>query len=138
MQQCIERFLNKEKLKNTTEEDVECLCNLLDVVGPKLDQVDKGKLKKSMDEHFRSLSELCQKKYKLSSRFVFMIKDTLDCRAAKWKKRRESEGPKHMAEIRQEVEQKRKNEEARRILDNKHNRTSIHLHLSRAVMNIST
>merc|ERR1719230_2266327 len=53
-----------------------------------------------------------------------MIKDTLDCRAAKWKKRRESEGPKHMAEIRQEVEQKRKNEEARRILDIKHNRNS--------------
>ncbi|XP_041366802.1 eukaryotic translation initiation factor 4 gamma 2-like [Gigantopelta aegis] len=103
LHRCIKQLL--EKKKNTPiqdmAEDLECLCQIMRTVGPRL---DTPQAKAWMDKYFERI-ELFGKNAHLPSRIRFMLQDVVDLRAGKWNPRRgrQENGPRTIIQIRQEA-----------------------------------
>ncbi|KAI9097074.1 armadillo-type protein [Phlyctochytrium arcticum] len=97
---CIQPLLMD--LDNPQEEDIESLCKLLNTAGARMDH---DRAKKQFDAYFARIEELATNK-KLTARIRFMLRDLIDLRKAGWANRNAPTGPKTIAQIRAEAEQK--------------------------------
>ncbi|RGB26845.1 armadillo-type protein [Rhizophagus diaphanus] len=99
MHECIKKLLIFQG--SPEEEEMECLCKLMNIIGERLDhvkpnpheqmkltQLDHAKAKKYMESYFDRMEEI-SKLPNLSSRIKFMIMDVIDLRNNAWKPRRE-------------------------------------------------
>ncbi|XP_076449980.1 eukaryotic translation initiation factor 4 gamma 2-like [Babylonia areolata] len=103
LHRCIQQLL--EKKKNTPlrdmEEDMECLCQIMRTVGPRL---DTPKAKALMKQYFNRI-EVFASNEELPSRIRFMLQDVMELRDNGWKPRRVAteNGPKTITAIRREA-----------------------------------
>ncbi|XP_067655321.1 eukaryotic translation initiation factor 4 gamma 2-like isoform X2 [Haliotis asinina] len=104
LHKCIKQLL--EKKRNTPirdmAEDLECLCQIMRTVGPRL---DSPKAKAWMDQYFERV-RLFSQNLELPSRIRFMLQDVIELREKKrWVPRRVAldNGPKTITQIRQEA-----------------------------------
>nr|KAG5693281.1 hypothetical protein BaRGS_011602 [Batillaria attramentaria] len=103
LHKCIQQLL--EKKKNTPvrdmAEDLECLCQIMRTVGPRL---DTPRAKAWMSQYFERI-ELFAMNEDLPSRIRFMLQDVIELRANEWKPRRVAteNGPRTITSIRQEA-----------------------------------
>ncbi|XP_076147611.1 eukaryotic translation initiation factor 4 gamma 2-like isoform X3 [Alosa pseudoharengus] len=103
LHKCIKTLLEKKKRVQLKDmgEDLECLCQIMRTVGPRLDH---QKARSLMDQYFGRMRNLmtCQE---LPSRIRFLLQDTLELRDNNWKPRKAftDNGPKTIIQIRQEA-----------------------------------
>ncbi|KAJ3384154.1 Eukaryotic translation initiation factor 4 gamma [Lobulomyces angularis] len=97
-------------LKDPQEEDIESLSKLVATVGKSLDHPRATDI---MNSYFNRISTL-SKSEQFPSRIRFMLKDLIDLRRAGWKDRNAPTGPKTLAEIRKDTENKQKEKELER------------------------
>lgn len=103
LHKCIKQLLEKKKnsqLKDMSE-DLECLCQIMRTIGPR---IDTPKARAWMDQYFERINQFALNE-DLVSRIRFMLQDVIELRENGWKPRniaRES-GPKTMSQIRQEA-----------------------------------
>eukprot|EP01134_Creolimax_fragrantissima_P005784 CFRG5784T1 len=98
------------------EEDLVCLCNLMETVGKMLDVPEAAK---TMDTYFVRIYELSNEK-KLSSRVRCVLMDVIDLRKNKWVPRREVSGPKKIEEIHKEAAKEASKVQARHVNTGRH------------------
>ncbi|BDA41688.1 Eukaryotic translation initiation factor isoform 4G-1 [Coccomyxa sp. Obi] len=92
---CIQQMLGDGK-SDPVEDDVEAMCEMLTIVGKKLEEVTKDK--KRLDGYFVILDKWSKNKA-LSARVKFMIRDIVELRKSKWVPRRQKEEAKKISEI---------------------------------------
>ncbi|XP_058810596.1 eukaryotic translation initiation factor 4 gamma 3-like isoform X2 [Phymastichus coffea] len=97
MHQCIQHLL-----KNTDEENLECLCKLLTTIGKALESKNID-----LSDYFKQMQQIANRKGKVSSRIRFMLQDVIDLRTDKWVPRRDDSNPKTMDQIQREAELER-------------------------------
>lgn len=103
LHKCIQQLL--EKKKNTPmrdmAEDLECLCQIMRTVGPRL---DTPRAKAWMSQYFERI-EMYACNEELPSRIRFMLQDVIELRSNEWKPRRVAteNGPRTIQSIRQEA-----------------------------------
>ncbi|XP_059507827.1 eukaryotic translation initiation factor 4 gamma 2-like [Stegostoma tigrinum] len=103
LHKCIKTLLEKKKriqLKDMGE-DLECLCQIMRTVGPRLDH---EKAKSLMDQYFARMRSLMQNK-ELPARIRFLLQDTVELREHRWVPRKAfiDNGPKTINQIRQDA-----------------------------------
>ncbi|MEE6498800.1 hypothetical protein FKM82_003235 [Ascaphus truei] len=103
LHKCIKTLLEKKKrvqLKDVGE-DLECLCQIMRTVGPRLDH---EKAKSLMDQYFARMCALKSSK-DLPSRIRFLLQDTVDLRSNRWTPRKafNDNGPKTINQVRQDA-----------------------------------
>lgn len=103
LHKCIKQLI-KSKTRNDSDlsKDLECLCQILTTCGRKLDH---EKAKYLMNQYFKRMQYLYDKKSFLPPRIRFMLQDVIELRSANWTPRRpqSSQGPKTLGQIRSEV-----------------------------------
>ncbi|XP_076851068.1 eukaryotic translation initiation factor 4 gamma 2b [Brachyhypopomus gauderio] len=103
LHKCIKTLLEKKKriqLKDMGE-DLECLCQIMRTVGPRLDH---EKAKSLMDQYFGRMRSLMNNK-DLPARIRFLLQDTVELRENNWVPRKAfiDNGPKTINQIRQDA-----------------------------------
>ncbi|XP_060733730.1 eukaryotic translation initiation factor 4 gamma 2b [Tachysurus vachellii] len=103
LHKCIKTLLEKKKriqLKDMGE-DLECLCQIMRTVGPRLDH---EKAKSLMDQYFGRMRSLMNNK-DMPARIRFLLQDTLELRENNWVPRKAfiDNGPKTINQIHQEA-----------------------------------
>ncbi|KAI1903887.1 hypothetical protein AGOR_G00000040 [Albula goreensis] len=103
LHKCIKTLLEKKKrvqLKDVGE-DLECLCQIMRTVGPRLDH---EKAKSLMDQYFGRMRSLMNSK-DLPARIRFLLQDTVELRENHWVPRKAflDNGPKTITQIRQDA-----------------------------------
>ncbi|KAK5935305.1 hypothetical protein CgunFtcFv8_020680 [Champsocephalus gunnari] len=103
LHKCIKTLLEKKKrvqLKDVGE-DLECLCQIMRTVGPKLDH---EKARSLMDQYFSRMRSLTINK-ELPARIRFLLQNTVEQRANNWSARKaySDNGPKTINQVRQEA-----------------------------------
>lgn len=91
--------------KTADEENMECLCKLLDTAGGKFEKLmgKKGEEgRNTLDVTFQLMHDISRRK-DVSARIRFAIKDILDMRQRRWKPRTEKKGPKTIDQIHEEA-----------------------------------
>ncbi|CAL8243679.1 unnamed protein product [Lota lota] len=102
LHKCIKTLLEKKKTQvNDMGEDLECLCQIMRTVGPRLDH---KKAKSLMDQYFRRMDCLMNSK-ELSARIRFLLQDIVELRENNWVPRKPfmDNTPKTINQIRQEA-----------------------------------
>uniref|UniRef100_A0A4W3GQQ5 Eukaryotic translation initiation factor 4 gamma 2 n=1 Tax=Callorhinchus milii TaxID=7868 RepID=A0A4W3GQQ5_CALMI len=103
LHKCIKTLLEKKKRVQLKDmgEDLECLCQIMRTVGPRLDH---EKAKSLMDQYFARMRSLMLNK-ELPARIRFLLQDTGELRANRWVPRKAfiDNGPKTINQIRQEA-----------------------------------
>lgn len=103
LHRCIKTLLDKKRriqLKDMGE-DLECLCQIMKTVGPKLDH---DKARALMDQYFSRMHSLANNK-DLPARIRFLLQNTLELRAGGWVPRKAyvDNGPKTISQVRQDA-----------------------------------
>ncbi|KAJ8252323.1 hypothetical protein COCON_G00216350 [Conger conger] len=103
LHKCIKTLLEKKKrvkLKDVGE-DLECLCQIMRTVGPRLDH---EKARSLMDQYFGRMRSLMNNK-ELPARIRFLLQDTVELRENNWVPRKAflDNGPKTIHQIRQDA-----------------------------------
>uniref|UniRef100_A0A3Q2VUG5 Eukaryotic translation initiation factor 4 gamma 2 n=1 Tax=Haplochromis burtoni TaxID=8153 RepID=A0A3Q2VUG5_HAPBU len=103
LHKCIKTLLEKKKrvpLKDMGE-DLECLCQIMKTVGPKLDH---EKAKSLMDQYFARMQSLTNSK-DLPARIRFLLQNTVELRHNNWMPRKAyvDNGPKTITQVRQDA-----------------------------------
>ncbi|CAB1454887.1 unnamed protein product [Pleuronectes platessa] len=103
LHRCIKTLLEKKKRVQLKDmgEDLECLCQIMRTVGPRLDH---DKAKSLMDQYFGRMHSLMNNK-ELPARIRFLLQDTVELRVNNWVPRKAfiDNGPKTINQIRQEA-----------------------------------
>ncbi|XP_075878614.1 eukaryotic translation initiation factor 4 gamma 2a [Nelusetta ayraudi] len=103
LHKCIKTLLDKKKKVHLKDmgEDLECLCQIMKTVGPKLDH---EKARSLMDQYFGRMKSLTTNK-ELPSRIRFLLQNTVELRANGWvpRKAHSDNGPKTINQIRQDA-----------------------------------
>ncbi|XP_074522620.1 eukaryotic translation initiation factor 4 gamma 2a [Halichoeres trimaculatus] len=103
LHKCIKTLLDKKKRVQLKDmgEDLECLCQIMRTVGPKLDH---DKAKSLMDQYFGRMESLTNSK-ELPARIRFLLQNTVELRENNWapRKAQVDNGPKTINQIRQEA-----------------------------------
>ncbi|XP_056622822.1 eukaryotic translation initiation factor 4 gamma 2b [Triplophysa dalaica] len=103
LHRCIKTLLEKKKRVQLKDmgEDLECLCQIMRTVGPRLDH---EKAKSLMDQYFGRMRSLMNNK-DLPARIRFLLQDTVELRENNWVPRKAfiDNGPKTINQIRQEA-----------------------------------
>ncbi|CDQ66923.1 unnamed protein product [Oncorhynchus mykiss] len=103
LHKCIKTLLEKKKRVQLKDmgEDLECLCQIMRTVGPRLDH---EKAKSLMDQYFGRMLSLMNNK-ELPARIRFLLQDTVELRDNNWVPRKAfiDNGPKTINQIRQEA-----------------------------------
>lgn len=98
MHGCVTQLL--KNVEDPEEEEIESLCKLLTTIGSTLDIPEA---KSHMDKYFERIVKLADNT-RLESRIRFMLKDVMDLRKSRWVLRQKKDGPKTIAEIREDAE----------------------------------
>ncbi|XP_067352574.1 eukaryotic translation initiation factor 4 gamma 2a isoform X2 [Channa argus] len=103
LHKCIKTLLEKKKrvqLKDM-DEDLECLCQIMKTVGPKLDH---DKAKSLINQYFSRMRSLTNNK-ELPARIRFLLQNTVELRENNWVPRKAyvDNGPKTINQVRQEA-----------------------------------
>ncbi|CAM2115509.1 unnamed protein product [Caretta caretta] len=103
LHKCIKTLLEKKKRVQLKDmgEDLECLCQIMRTVGPRLDH---AKAKSLMDQYFARMRSLMLSK-ELPARIRFLLQDTVELREHNWVPRKAflDNGPKTINQIRQDA-----------------------------------
>ncbi|XP_041643059.1 eukaryotic translation initiation factor 4 gamma 2-like [Cheilinus undulatus] len=103
LHKCIKTLLDKKKriLLKDMGEDLECLCQIMRTVGPKLDH---DKAKSLMDQYFSRMHSLANNK-ELPARIRFLLQNIVELRENNWapRKAQVDNGPKTISQVRQEA-----------------------------------
>ncbi|NP_001089019.1 eIF4G-related protein NAT1 [Xenopus laevis] len=103
LHRCIKALLEKKKRVQLKDmgEDLECLCQIMRTVGPRLDH---EKAKSLMDQYFARMCALKANK-ELPARIRFLLQDTMELRANNWAPRTafNDNGPKTITQIRHDA-----------------------------------
>ncbi|XP_034390905.1 eukaryotic translation initiation factor 4 gamma 2b isoform X2 [Cyclopterus lumpus] len=103
LHKCIKTLLEKKKRVQLKDmgEDLECLCQIMRTVGPRLDH---EKARSLMGQYFGRMRSLMNNK-ELSARIRFLLQDTLELRENNWVPRKAfiDNGPKTLHQIRQDA-----------------------------------
>lgn len=103
LHKCIKTLLEKKKRIPVKDmgEDLECLCQIMRTVGPRLDH---EKAKSLMDQYFARMCSLMTSK-ELPARIRFLLQDTVELRENNWVPRKAfiDNGPKTINQIRQDA-----------------------------------
>lgn len=103
LHKCIKTLLEKKRHVQVKDmgEDLECLCQIMRTVGPRLDH---HKAKSLMDQYFGRVRSLIANQ-ELPSRIRFLLQDTLELRENDWTPRKihRDTGPKTIIQIRQDA-----------------------------------
>ncbi|XP_049906399.1 eukaryotic translation initiation factor 4 gamma 2a [Epinephelus moara] len=103
LHKCIKTLLEKKKRVQLKDmgEDLECLCQIMKTVGPKLDH---DKARSLMDQYFHRMQSLTTNK-ELPSRIRFLLQNTVEMRENKWAARKaySENGPKTISQVRQDA-----------------------------------
>uniref|UniRef100_A0A671LNY4 Eukaryotic translation initiation factor 4 gamma 2 n=1 Tax=Sinocyclocheilus anshuiensis TaxID=1608454 RepID=A0A671LNY4_9TELE len=103
LHKCIKTLLEKKKRVQLKDmgEDLECLCQIMRTVGPRLDH---EKAKSLMDQYFGRIQSLMNNK-DLPARIRFLLQDTMELRENNWVPRKAfiDNGPKTINQIRQDA-----------------------------------
>ncbi|XP_031442860.1 eukaryotic translation initiation factor 4 gamma 2 [Clupea harengus] len=103
LHKCIKTLLEKKKRVQLADmgEDLECLCQIMRTVGPRLDH---QKARSLMDQYFGRMRNLTTNQ-ELPSRIRFLLQDTQELRENGWKPRKAftDNGPKTITQIRQDA-----------------------------------
>uniref|UniRef100_A0A3Q0QQG5 Eukaryotic translation initiation factor 4 gamma 2 n=1 Tax=Amphilophus citrinellus TaxID=61819 RepID=A0A3Q0QQG5_AMPCI len=103
LHKCIKTLLEKKKRVQLKDmgEDLECLCQIMKTVGPKLDH---EKAKSLMDQYFARMQSLTNNK-ELPARIRFLLQNTVELRDNNWMPRKAyvDNGPKTITQVRQEA-----------------------------------
>ncbi|XP_053094254.1 eukaryotic translation initiation factor 4 gamma 2a [Pangasianodon hypophthalmus] len=103
LHKCIKTLLEKKKRVQLKDmgEDLECLCQIMRTVGPRLDH---EKAKSLMDQYFSRMRSLMNNK-DLPARIRFLLQDTVELRENTWVPRKAfiDNGPKTINQIRQDA-----------------------------------
>ncbi|KAM9366985.1 eukaryotic translation initiation factor 4 gamma 2a [Symphorus nematophorus] len=103
LHKCIKTLLDKKKKIHLKDmgEDLECLCQIMKTVGPKLDH---EKARSLMDQYFGRMQSLTTNK-ELPARIRFLLQNTVELRENNWvpRKAHVDNGPKTINQVRQEA-----------------------------------
>ncbi|XP_041795796.1 eukaryotic translation initiation factor 4 gamma 2a, partial [Chelmon rostratus] len=103
LHKCIKTLLDKKKKVQLKDmgEDLECLCQIMRTVGPKLDH---EKAKSLMDQYFGRMRSLTTNK-ELPARIRFLLQNTVELRDNNWSPRKAhvDNGPKTISQVRQDA-----------------------------------
>lgn len=103
LHKCIKTLLEKKKRVQFKDmgEDLECLCQIMRTIGPRLDH---EKAKSLMDQYFARMRSLMQN-VELPARIRFLLQDTVELREHRWIPRKafNDNGPKTINQIRHEA-----------------------------------
>ncbi|XP_053368677.1 eukaryotic translation initiation factor 4 gamma 2a [Clarias gariepinus] len=103
LHKCIKTLLEKKRRVQLKDmgEDLECLCQIMRTVGPRLDH---EKARSLMDQYFSRMRSLMNNK-DLPSRIRFLLQDTSELRENNWVPRKafNDNGPKTINQIRQDA-----------------------------------
>ncbi|XP_024151019.2 eukaryotic translation initiation factor 4 gamma 2a, partial [Oryzias melastigma] len=103
LHRCIKTLLEKKKRVQLKDmgEDLECLCQIMKTVGPKLDH---EKAKSLMDQYFGRMRSLSNNK-ELPARIRFLLQNTVELRENNWVPRKAyvDNGPKTINQVRQDA-----------------------------------
>ncbi|XP_030576637.1 eukaryotic translation initiation factor 4 gamma 2a [Archocentrus centrarchus] len=103
LHKCIKTLLEKKKRVQLKDmgEDLECLCQIMKTVGPKLDH---EKAKSLMNQYFARMQSLTNNK-ELPARIRFLLQNTVELRDNNWMPRKAyvDNGPKTITQVRQEA-----------------------------------
>ncbi|KAJ7986084.1 hypothetical protein DPEC_G00347130 [Dallia pectoralis] len=103
LHKCIKTLLEKKKRVQLKDmgEDLECLCQIMRTVGPRLDH---EKARSLMDQYFGRMKSLMNNK-DLPARIRFLVQDSVEFRDNNWVPRKAfiDNGPKTINQIRQEA-----------------------------------
>uniref|UniRef100_A0A668A5Q8 Eukaryotic translation initiation factor 4 gamma 2 n=1 Tax=Myripristis murdjan TaxID=586833 RepID=A0A668A5Q8_9TELE len=103
LHRCIKTLLEKKKKVQLKDmgEDLECLCQIMRTVGPRLDH---EKAKSLMNQYFARMRSLMNNK-ELPARIRFLLQDTVELRENSWVPRKAfiDNGPKMINQIRQDA-----------------------------------
>ncbi|XP_077591404.1 eukaryotic translation initiation factor 4 gamma 2b [Stigmatopora nigra] len=103
LHKCIKTLLEKKKRVQFKDmgEDLECLCQIMRTVGPRLDH---AKAKSLMDQYFGRMRSLMNNK-DMPARIRFLLQDTVELRENNWIPRKAffDNGPKTINQIRQDA-----------------------------------
>ncbi|RUS87631.1 hypothetical protein EGW08_004616, partial [Elysia chlorotica] len=103
LHRCIKQLLEKKKnsqLKDMSE-DLECLCQIMRTIGPR---IDTPKARAWMDQYFERINYFADNG-DLPSRIRFMLQDVIELRNNNWKPRKiaSENGPKTITQIRHDA-----------------------------------
>jgi len=103
LHKCIKTLLEKKKRAQLKDvgEDLECLCQIMKTVGPKLDH---ERAKSLMDQYFGRMRSLTNSK-ELPARIRFLLQNTVELRENNWVPRKAylDNGPKTINQVRQDA-----------------------------------
>ncbi|KAF1392833.1 hypothetical protein PFLUV_G00032150 [Perca fluviatilis] len=103
LHKCIKTLLEKKKRVQLKDmgEDLECLCQIMRTVGPKLDH---EKARSLMDQYFSRMRSLTNNK-ELPARIRFLLQNTVEQRDNNWAARKAytDNGPKTINQVRQDA-----------------------------------
>ncbi|KAM4593195.1 eukaryotic translation initiation factor 4 gamma 2a [Odontesthes bonariensis] len=103
LHKCIKTLLEKKKRVQLKDmgEDLECLCQIMKTVGPK---IDHDKAKSLIDQYFSRMRSLASNK-ELPARIRFLLQNTVELRDNNWVPRKAyiDNGPKTISQVRQEA-----------------------------------
>uniref|UniRef100_A0A3Q1IYK1 Eukaryotic translation initiation factor 4 gamma 2 n=2 Tax=Anabas testudineus TaxID=64144 RepID=A0A3Q1IYK1_ANATE len=103
LHKCIKTLLEKKKRVQLKDmgEDLECLCEIMKTVGPKLDH---DKAKSLVDQYFSRMQSLTNNK-ELPARIRFLLQNTVELRRNNWVPRKAyvDNGPKTINQVRQDA-----------------------------------
>ncbi|CAO1637709.1 unnamed protein product [Sympodiomycopsis kandeliae] len=103
---CLKKLL--QNTKDPEEEEIESLCKLLTTVGA---QLDTDRARSHMDIYVLRMQEMT-KSEAVNSRMKFMLLDVIELRAAGWKGKQQSAGPKSIAQIHEDAAKQKQQAEA--------------------------
>ena len=111
MHECVKKLVDYEGMPD--EAEVESLTSLLRTIGAQLDDpASRGQAR--MDIYFERIKTTIELP-ELPSRLRFMLMDVVDLRSKGWHSKDDNKGPKTIAEIRLEADEKARQDELRRI-----------------------
>lgn len=103
LHKCIKQLLEKKKNAQLRDmsEDLECLCQIMRTIGPR---IDTPKARAWMDQYFERIKQFASNS-ELSSRIRFMLQDVIELRENEWKPRKiaTENGPKTITQIHQDA-----------------------------------
>uniref|UniRef100_A0A8C4I5E8 Eukaryotic translation initiation factor 4 gamma 2 n=1 Tax=Dicentrarchus labrax TaxID=13489 RepID=A0A8C4I5E8_DICLA len=103
LHKCIKTLLDKKKRVQLKDmgEDLECLCQIMKTVGPKLDH---EKARSLMNQYFGRMHSLTTNK-ELPARIRFLLQNTVELRENNWSPRKAhvDNGPKTINQVRQDA-----------------------------------
>lgn len=99
-------FCMSRLIDDATNENIECLCSLIETVGLKMSGESEKNIKDALNRTIKNLSALADPKkvnelFVLESRIKFRIQDTVDLSRRGWRPRMVDNNPKKLEEIRE-------------------------------------